>query len=517
MPTSLPALGVILLGLVVAFLLGSWIRAHAGRTRIADLEQRSLARSREIELAARAAELELKEKLQQTREESDREIRECRRELDRRELDLDEREREAQAAARRQDAREEALLSRENRLATVEETVRGRMRDAEERAREAETRLESLAGLNREAATAQVLRAAEEESRVAAGRLAAQIRQSAIRDAEREAHRIIGIAVQRLASEHTIEATVTVVDLPSDEMKGRIIGREGRNIRAFEVATGVDVIIDDTPESVILSSFDPIRREVARRALLRLIEDGRIHPGRIEEIVQKAEQELQSEHQESGERATVEAGVPGLAPEIVSAVGRLAYRTSFGQNVLRHSVEVAQLGGLIAAELGLDPALSRRAGLLHDVGKACDQDHDGSHAEAGAQILRRYGERPEVIEAVAAHHGETEVATALAWILQAADAISGARPGARSEKLETYIKRLEQLEAIAGSFPGVERSFAIQAGRELRILVSSRDVADAEAGVLATRVAGRIEKELQYPGQIKVVVIRETRAVDFAR
>jgi ribonucrease Y len=505
------------LAAAAAFFVGFYLRAHLSQGRILRAEQAAGQHERETELARKASEVEAREKVQQLRETAEAELRQARRECSEKEKELDQRERDVDSLSGKLTSKEGELLARENRLAKAEEAVRARVHEAEARAAEAVQRLESLAGLTRDAARAQILRQAEEESRTAAARMAAQIRENAVREADREARRLIGMAVQRLASEHTIETTVTVLTLPSDDMKGRIIGREGRNIRAFEMATGVDVIIDDTPEAVLLSSFDPVRREVARRALLALIEDGRIHPGRIEEVVQKVEGDLKADSLAAAEHAALEVGVPGLAPEILEIVGRLDYRTSFGQNLLRHSIEVAQLAGLLASELKLDPALARRIGFLHDVGKALDQDHNGSHALAGADLLRRVSERAEVVESVAAHHGEVPAQTPYAWILQSADAISGARPGARREKLETYLKRLEQLETIAGSFPGVDRSFAIQAGRELRILVQSKEVSDGDAAGLAAGVAARIEKELQYPGQIKVVVIRETRAVDFAR
>jgi len=497
--------------------IGYWVRAHVGRGRLVLAEQQAQGRAREAELLIKAAEVEAREKLHQAREEGDREIRAARQLLEQREREVGARERELQAQARVVARKEGELLGCEDRLAKAEEAVRLRIREAEIKDRDARARLEGLSGLTVDSARALILRQAEEEARTAAGRLAASIRENAVHEAEREARRIIGLTIQRLASDQTLEATVTVVNLPSDDMKGRIIGREGRNIRAFEMATGVDVIIDDTPEAVILSSFDPVRREVARRALLRLIEDGRIHPGRIEEVVQKAEEDLLQERREGGERAALEVGVPGLAPDVLEALGRLEYRTSFGQNVLRHSVEVGRIGGMIAGELALDPSVARRAGLLHDIGKALDQDHEGSHAQAGSELLRRSGERAEVIDAVAAHHSEVEAQTPYAWIVQAADAISGARPGARREKLETYLKRLDQLEGVANAFHGVERSYAIQAGRELRVLVQSREIGDGDASALAAAIAGKIEKELQYPGQIKVVVIREIRAVDFAR
>ncbi len=506
-----------LAGLLVGALLGAVGRSWIGRNRLTLLEQRARERDLEAEHRLKSAEVEVRERLQAAREEGDREIRTARTQLELREREVTQQERELQSRDRAVARKEGEIVGREDRLAKAEEAVRSRIREAETKTREAAQRLESLAGLTVDSARTLIMRQAEEEARTAAGRAAAVIRESAVRDAEREARRIIGLAIQRLASDQTIETTVTVVTLPSDDMKGRIIGREGRNIRAFEMATGVDVIIDDTPEAVLLSSFDPVRREIARRSLLRLVEDGRIHPGRIEEVVQKAEEELKAEHHVGGARAALEAGVPALALEILEVLGRLEYRTSFGQNVLRHCVEVGHLSGLIAGELQLDPAVARRAGLLHDLGKALDEDHVGSHALAGAELLKRVGEKPEVIEAVAAHHAEVEAHTPFAWIVQAADAISSSRPGARREKLETYLKRLEQLEAMAGAFPGVERSFAIQAGRELRVLVQSREVGDGDAASLAAAIAGRIEKELQYPGQIKVVVIRELRAIDYAR
>lgn len=505
------------LAVLLGVLLGFWIRGHVGRGRIALSEQQAREHERDAELALKSSQIQIREDLQQRREELEAVLRRQQKELDEREQSVMVREREAQLRAAQVAGKEGGLLGRENRLVQAEESVRVRVRDAEARTEEADRILERVASLTREAAREQILRAAEEEVRSTVARMAAQIRSTAVREAERDARRIIGIAVQRLSSDHTIESTVTVVDLPSDDMKGRIIGREGRNIRSFEMATGVDVIIDDTPEAVLLSSFDPVRREVARRALLTLIEDGRIHPGRIEEVVQRVEEEIRTEQAQGGERAAMEVGVPALTPEVLQALGRLEYRSSFGQNVLRHSVEVGRLAGLLASELRLEAGLARRIGLLHDLGKSLDQDHEGSHALAGADFLRRCRERPEVVEAVGAHHSETESNSPYTWIVQAADAISGARPGARREKLETYVKRLEQLEGLANAYPGVARSFAIQAGRELRILVHSREVSDDDAEGLAAVLASRIEKELQYPGQIKVMVIRETRAVEIAR
>ncbi len=378
-------------------------------------------------------------------------------------------------------------------------------------------RLEKISGLTSAEARRELWKNLEDEIRGEAARLAQRMREAAAREADREARRLILLAIQRLAADQSIESTVTVVSLPNDEMKGRIIGREGRNIRAFEMATGIDVIIDDTPEAVLLSGFDPVRREVARVALERLIIDGRIHPGRIEEIVQKVTEEVGAQIQEAGEKAAVDAAVHGLAPEVTALLGKLRFRTSSGQNVLKHSLEVSRIAGMISAEMGLDPEVAKRAGLLHDIGKAIDHEQEGPHALVGMEVLRRHGESATVYEAVGAHHGELETDAVYPVLIAAADAISSARPGARRETLESYVRRLQKLEEVADSFPGVERSFAIQAGREIRILVQHKAVNDEGASTLASEIARRIERELQYPGQIKVVVIREMRVIDYAR
>jgi len=377
--------------------------------------------------------------------------------------------------------------------------------------------LERLSGLSSEEAKQLLLNDIEKEIRHEAAMMIKDIETKAKEEGERKAKEIIAGAIQKCSADHVAETTVSVVQLPNDEMKGRIIGREGRNIRTLETLTGIDLIIDDTPEAVILSGFDPIRREVARVALEKLIVDGRIHPARIEEMVEKAKKEVDNYIKEQGEQATFDTGVHGLHPEIIKLLGRLKFRTSYGQNVLKHSIEVAHLAAAMAAELGVDVKLAKRAGLLHDLGKAVDHEVEGPHVQIGADLVKKYKESSEVVHAVLAHHGDVEATTVEAVLVQAADAISAARPGARRETLESYIKRLEKIEEIANSFDGVEKSFAIQAGREVRILVKPEDVSDSEIVYIARDIVKRIEDELEYPGQIKVNVIRETRAIEYAK
>jgi ribonuclease Y len=357
----------------------------------------------------------------------------------------------------------------------------------------------------------------EEEAQADAANRIREIRETAKRNAEREGKKIVALAIQRIAAEHTAESTVSAVSLPNDEMKGRIIGREGRNIRAFELATGVDVIIDDTPDTVVVSCFDPVRREVARLALEKLVSDGRIHPGRIEEVVNKARKEIEVQIMETGEQAAYDSGVHGLHPELVKLVGRMRWRTSYGQNILQHSKEVAWLAGIMAAELSLDVNMARRGALLHDIGKVLTHEHEGTHVQLGVEVATKYGENPLVVNCIAAHHDDVPHESEISVLVQAADAISGSRPGARREAFETYVKRLEGLEKIASSYKGVDKVFAIQAGREVRVIVLPEDVDDIRMTTMSEEIARRIEAELQYPGQIKVVLIRETRAVDFAR
>jgi ribonuclease Y len=414
--------------------------------------------------------------------------------------------------------RKEATLNEKHQaLESKEKVLEGRLAETNRLIAEQNVRLERIAGMRKEEAKRVLLKNLEDEARLEAAKRAREIRDKAEREAEREAQKIIALAIQRYAAEQSVETTVSVVDLPSDDMKGRIIGREGRNIRAFEMATGVDVIIDDTPEAVIISGFDPVRREIARLSLEKLVQDGRIHPGRIEEVVERTREEIEDKIRETGEQVCMDLGINSMDPEMVQLVGKMKYRSSYGQNCLSHSKEVAYVAGVIAAELNLDEQIARRAGLLHDIGKVASHESEGSHTEIGAELARKYGESDDVVNAVRAHHGDVEATSLYTAIVGAADAVSGARPGARRESLEAYVKRLAKLEEIADGFKGVEKAYAIQAGREVRIMVSNKEVDDEGAAELAYNVSRKLEKELDYPGQIRVVVIRETRAVEFAR
>jgi ribonucrease Y len=406
---------------------------------------------------------------------------------------------------------------REQELRRLDQQLQDRSRGLNQREQEIGARLEQIAGLTAQEAKAELIARLENEARDEAAALVRNITEQAKKNADREAKKIVALAIQRIAAEQTAESSVSAVVLPSDEMKGRIIGREGRNIRAFEAATGVDVIIDDTPDTVVVSCFEPVRREVGRLALERLIADGRIHPGRIEEIVKKAQADVDAGIIEAGEQAVYDIGIRGMHAEMVKLVGRMKYRTSYGQNILEHSKEVAHLAGMMAAELKLDVPLAKRGALLHDVGKVLTHEHDGTHVQLGVEMATKYGEHPIVINCIAAHHDDVPHESPVSVIVQAADAISGSRPGARREAFETYVKRLSQLETLASEFKGVDKVFAIQAGREVRVVVTPESVDDAAAARLTDEIARKIERELQYPGQIKVVVIRETRAVGVAR
>lgn len=472
---------------------------------------------RDADSIRKSAVLAGKEELIGLREEWESEARRRREDVERDERRVQERtaviERKMDLAEQKQ--KEAARLSAD--VSVRETRMKERQDELDRLLSEERRRLEALAGMSAADAKAELIRRLEEEALADAANRIREIREESRRNAEREAKKIIALAIQRIAAEQTAETTVSTVALPNDEMKGRIIGREGRNIRAFELATGVDVIIDDTPDTVVVSCFEPVRREVARLALEKLVTDGRIHPGRIEEVVAKSQEEVDKQILETGERAAYESGVHGLHPELLKLVGRMQWRTSYGQNILNHSKEVAWLAGIMAAELGLDVAMARRGALLHDVGKVLTHEHEGTHVQLGVEVATRYGEDPLVVNAIAAHHDDVPHESEVSVLVQAADAISGARPGARREAFETYVKRLEGIERIASSYRGVEKVFAIQAGREVRVVVTPETVDDPRMEALADEIAKRIENELQYPGQIKVVLIRETRAVGFAR
>ena len=438
--------------------------------------------------------------------------------------ELNERRREIQRQERRIQQKEETLEKKMTSLEAKDETLNKKLKGADDKLAEAEKVktaqievLETISKFTSEQAKDYLLKTLENELVHEKSVKVLDYEQKTRDECEKKAREIISLAIQRVAADHVTEATVSVVPLPNDEMKGRIIGREGRNIRAIETLTGVDLIIDDTPEAITLSCFEPVRREIARVMLEKLISDGRIHPARIEEMYEKARREVENTIKEEGERAVIEAGVNGIHPELIKLLGRLRYRTSYGQNVLNHSLEVAYLAGILASELGLDPTLARRAGLLHDIGKALDHEIEGSHVEIGVDVARKYKESETVVHAIHAHHGDVEAKTVIACIVQAADAISAARPGARRENLENYIKRLEKLEEIASSFDGVERSFAIQAGREIRIIVKPEKIKDDQMVLLARDICRKIESDVEYPGQIKVNIIRESRAFDYAK
>jgi ribonuclease Y len=472
---------------------------------------------RESESLRKNAVLSGKEELIKARESWETEARHRREEVEREERRVQDRESQLDKKFDLLDQRDRDLGRRASDLGRKEKSVGDREAELERLIADERRRLESLAGMSASDAKAELITRLEKEAEADAANRLREIRESAKRNAEREARKIVALAVQRIASEHTSEISVSSVALPNDEMKGRIIGREGRNIRAFELATGVDVVIDDTPDTVVVSCFDPVRREVARLALEKLVADGRIHPGRIEEVVGKARREVDQQIVELGEEAAYETGIHGLHPELVKLIGRMKWRTSYGQNILDHSKEVAHLAGIMAAELGLDVTMAKRGALLHDVGKVLTHEHEGTHVQLGVEVATKYGEHPLVVNCIAAHHDDVPHESEISVLVQAADAISGSRPGARREAFETYVKRLEGLEKIAGSYRGVEKVFAIQAGREVRVLVTPDSVDDDRMAAMADEIARRIESELQYPGQIKVVLIRETRAVDVAR
>ncbi|MBQ8057360.1 MAG: ribonuclease Y [Ruminococcus sp.] len=503
-----------IVGIVVGAIIGSAYRKKVAEAEIGSAEQEA---KRIVSEAMKTAEAKKKEAILEGKDE----IHRLRNES---EKELADRRKEVQRQERRIQQKEETLDKKLDNVELKEEKVSKKMKEAEAKLAEVETikksqfeMLERISGYTVDQAKAYLLSQLENELSHEKSLKIMEFEQQLKDEQEKKARNIISLAIQRLAADQVAEATVSVVPLPNDEMKGRIIGREGRNIRAIETLTGVDLIIDDTPEAITLSSFEPVRREIARISLEKLISDGRIHPARVEEMVEKARREVEATIKHEGERAVLESGVNGVHPELVKLLGRLRYRTSYGQNVLNHSLEVAYLSGIIASELGMDPTIAKRAGLLHDIGKALDHEIEGSHIEIGVDMARKYKESDAVIHAIHAHHGDVEAKTVVACIVQAADAISAARPGARRENLENYIKRLQKLEEVASSFNGVDTSFAIQAGREIRIMVKPEVVTDDNMASLARDICKKIEEELEYPGQIKVNIIRESRAIDFAK
>jgi ribonuclease Y len=504
------ALGSLVVGGVVAALLTKFYLQSRANSVVGRAELDAQRITEEADAKRRETVLEAKDEAIRLRNEMDREVTNRRRELERIERRLEQKEEQFDRKTEQVERRDRTLQRREKELDQREEALKGAKQEQDEE-------LQRIAMLTTDQAREILLGQVELDMRDLLGRRVHELEQEAKAEADRRARKILATTIQRIASDYVAESTVSVVPLPSDDMKGRIIGREGRNIRALEQATGCDLIVDDTPEAVTLSGFDPVRREVARRALLKLIQDGRIHPARIEEIVNKTRLELDQVMREEGEKVAYEANVQGLHPDLIKLLGRLKFRTSYGQNVLAHSLEVSMVAAALAAELGADVNVAKTAGLLHDIGKAVDHEVDGPHALIGADIARRLGRSARIVHAIAAHHNEEEPQTVEAFIVATADAISGARPGARREMVETYIKRLEALEAVANSFEGVEKCFAIQAGREVRIMVSPDKIDDLAAAKLARDIVKRIEENLEYPGQIKVTVIRETRAVDYAR
>ncbi len=497
-----------------------WLEQRAqSRVRIAQTEADRIVE--EAETTRREAALSAKDEAIRLRGDLDRELNQRRKETERIERRIEQKEESIDKRAQGLDQREQGLRRQEQQQQKTAETWERQRQQQEQELDSAKGKhlaeLERIAGLSADEARQQLVDLVEYEARNMAARRVHEIEREAKEDADRRSRKILATTIQRIATDYVAESTVTVVPLPTDEMKGRIIGREGRNIRALELATGVDLIVDDTPEAVTVSGFDPVRREVARRALTKLLQDGRIHPARIEEVVNKTQLEIDQVMREEGERVAYEANVPGLHPDLIKLLGRLKFRTSYGQNVLAHSLETSILCASLAAELGADVNVAKTAGLLHDIGKAVDHEVEGPHALIGADIAKRLGRSSKIVHAIAAHHNEEEPQTIEAFIVQTADAISGARPGARREMVETYIKRLEALEGVANSFEGVDKSFAIQAGREVRILVQPNAVDDLGATRLAQDVVKKIEETLEYPGQIKVTVIRETRAVNYAR
>ena len=514
---------MLLLGfdLIIGAIIGFYLRKKLieGNQANVEAQGRKIIENalQEAEQAKKEALLQAKEEAYQTKKEAEQEIKASRYEIKDEQRRLDRKLDDVQGELDDLKKRASDLHSREEKLATREQGVDRRGREMDGLIEEQRYKLEKISGIGRDEAKKQLMKSIESEARMDAAKRLSLIENEMKLEADRKGKNILALAMARYAGDYVADKTVSMVPLPNDEMKGRIIGREGRNIRAIEAATGIDIIIDDTPEAVILSGFNPVRREIARLALLQLISDGRIHPARIEEVVAKVTEELDVEIKEVGEQATFDVGAHGMHVDLINLIGRLKYRTSYGQNILQHSLEVAFLCGVMAAELGLDVKKAKRTGLLHDVGKAVDHEVEGSHAIIGRDLAKKYGEPEDVVYAIGAHHEDQPPKSVLDVLVQSADALSGARPGARKEMLQSYVKRLEDLENIANSFAGVEKSYAIQAGRDLRIIVDSQKVRDDEATLMSRDIAKNIEEQLTYPGQIRVTVIRETRAVEYAK
>lgn len=514
LPYIITAVVAIVVTAVVVWLIATNVLKNSAKAKIGNADEKA----REIiDEAVKTAEAKKREALLEAKEENIKAKNELDKEIKERRGEIQRNERRIQQKEESLDKKLEAIEKREAGFAIKEEELEKQKAKVAKLNEERIQELERISGLTSEQAKDYLLKAIEEDVKLDTAKMIKEMEAQAKEEAGKRAKDYVVTAIQKCAADHVSETTISVVQLPNDEMKGRIIGREGRNIRTLETMTGVDLIIDDTPEAVILSSFDPIRREVARIALEKLIVDGRIHPARIEEMVEKAQKEVETMIREEGEAATLEVGIHGIHPELVRLLGRMKFRTSYGQNALKHSIEVAQLSGLLAAEIGEDVRMAKRAGLLHDIGKAVDHDMEGSHVQLGAELCKKYKESALVINAVESHHGDVEPNSLIACLVQAADTISAARPGARRETLETYSNRLQQLEAISNGYKGVEKSFAIQAGREIRIMVVPEQVSDAEMVLMARDISKQIENELEYPGNIKVNVIRESRVVDYAK
>ncbi|MBF0253075.1 MAG: ribonuclease Y [Candidatus Omnitrophica bacterium] len=514
-------IGFAVLGGLFFFALGYVLRKYTARMKVKRAEDKAkviINQSKvEAERHSRESALQAKDMLLKMRTEFEEESKERRKELLTLEKRLTQKEENLDKKVEMIDQKETDLRTQEGQVTTLKQKIEEKNTELDKLLQEEKNRLQDISGMSKDQAKAMLIEKMEGEARQEAAHTVKRIQEETKEKADKEARKIIGLAIQKCAADHTVDTTVSVVALPSEEMKGRIIGREGRNIRALEMATGVDIIIDDTPEAVVISGFDKFRREIAKRSLEKLLEDGRIHPGRIEEVVSKVKKEMEALIKEEGENALLDLGIHGVHAEIVKLLGRLKFRTSYGQNVLQHSKEAAMLMATMAGELRLDIRLAKRIGLLHDIGKAVSHEVEGTHSKIGADIAKKFGEPEIVVHAIEAHHGDIEAKTLLAVLVQAADAISAARPGARKETLESYIKRLEDLEKIANSFEGIEKSFAIQAGREIRIMVQPEKLDDGQSAVLALEIKKRIENELQYPGQVKVVVIREVRTTEYAK